>query len=128
MESMNLKEFVQHALVQVAQGIEGANTDLKDSDALVNPQHVEVKGDNSRAYGFVDEDHIPTRTVELIQFDVAVSAEKAKGSEGGIGIMVGSVGLGAKGKSDISNSSQSRIQFSIPMVFPSSNKLLMDKK
>jgi len=56
-----------------------------------------------------------------VEFDVAVTAEKSEGTKGGIGVFVGSIGLGAQGKSDLKNQSVSRIKFSAPISLPKGN-------
>jgi hypothetical protein len=60
--------------------------------------------------------------VQSIHFDVAISIEQGTETKGGIGLVVGAVTLGSQGKSDTSNTSQSRIQFTIPMALPTSKR------
>jgi hypothetical protein len=55
---------------------------------------------------------------QSIEFDVAVTTTEGTETKGGIGVFVGPVGLGSQGKSDASNTSVSRIKFSVPVVFP----------
>lgn len=56
-----------------------------------------------------------------VEFDVAVTAEEAKGTKGGIGVFMGSVGLGAQGQSETKNTSLGRIKFSVPVSLPRGN-------
>ena len=116
---MDLQNFITQTLVQIAKGVEGASAELKDSSAIVNPRNVSgTHNANSNVYGYLDENKKFYRAVQQIEFDVAVVASKGTETKGGIGIMVGSIGLGSHGKSDAENSSHSRIKFKIPMVFP----------
>ena len=122
---MDLKTFIKESLVQIAQGIEEASADLKESTAIVNPPNVVgTNGTNdSKVYGHLtDRQEIVTTIVQKIDFDVAVTAASGTEKKGGAGIMVGAIGIGGQGKADTSNSSQSRIRFSIPMVLPTSRK------
>jgi len=118
---MNLKQFISETLVQIAKGIEEANTQLKDSKAKINPPGIATGGQHDSAvYGFLAEDEPDKfrKVVESIDFDVAVYAVEGTETKGGIGIMVGTIGLGSHGKSESGKSSESRIKFRVPMVLP----------
>ena len=116
---MDLQNFITQTLVQIAKGVEGAVTELKDSSAIVNPRNVSgTHIENPNVFGYLDTNKKYLRVVQQIEFDVAVVASKGTETKGGIGIMVGSIGLGSQGKSDAENSSHSRIKFKIPMVLP----------
>ncbi|MCJ8286612.1 trypco2 family protein [Halomonas sp.] len=118
---MELKDFIRETLVQVAQGIEEASSELQDSTALVNPRNVSINtSENGRHYGVFSEDKAPSpiRYVEEIAFDVAVHATEGTEASAKAGISVGSVGIGGKGSSSETKSSASRIQFRVPMVMP----------
>ena len=119
---MELKDFIRETLVQVAQGIEQASDELKNSTAAVNPKNVIINySENARHYGVLDqnpEELPPARLVEAIEFDVAVHATEGSEASAKAGISVGSIGLGGKGSSSETKTSESRIQFRIPMVLP----------
>ena len=118
---MDLREFIKESLVQIAQGINDANTELESTGAIVNPLHVIVNSDKSQAYGRTGKpagQSDNSRIVERVVFDVAVVAEQGEKTKAGIKLSVASIGLGAGGQSDKSNRSESRIQFAIPMVLP----------
>ncbi|MGN6729089.1 MAG: hypothetical protein ACTHJG_04565 [Rhodanobacteraceae bacterium] len=122
---MDLKTFIRESLVQIAQGIDGARADLNASTAIVNPANVVGANgtSDSRIYGYLtDRPESASTVVQKIDFDVAVMATSGTETKGGAGIMVGAIGIGGQGKRDASNSSQSRIQFSIPMVLPTSKR------
>ena len=116
---MELKEFITESLVQIAEGIDDANAKLKGSEAFVNPNSVQAYSKEAKAYGRVNtnfKEDLPL--VELIEFDVAIQAESGEKTGGGLKISIASIGLGAEGSTSDSHSSQSRIKFSIPMVYP----------
>lgn len=117
---MDLRNFIKESLVQIAQGIDDASIALKGTSAIVNPRSVVgAHGTaDAKVYGYVSEDKKMRQAVQSINFDVAVSVAQGTETKGGVGLMVGMVALGSQGKSDASNTSQSRIQFTIPMVLP----------
>lgn len=119
---MNLQEFIRETLVQISQGITAANADLKDTGAKVNPRNVHPYLHTSdKVYGHVDtskpkEEFFPL--VELVEFDVALTVSEGKETKGGIGIAIGTIGLGSQGRSDSERSSESRVKFRIPVQLP----------
>jgi hypothetical protein len=124
---MELKDFVEESLVQIARGIEAASKALEDTNAHINPKNVYVNSDSRQNYGRLVKKQEYNPVVELVEFDVAVHASEGKETNGKIGISVGSIGLGAGGKSQETNRSESRIKFKIPVVFPTSNKITPDQ-
>lgn len=116
---MELQEFISGTLVQISLGIESAASQLKDSKALVNPRNVSTTGSkDEHIYGYLNVHRKFYKVVQKIEFDVAVTAEKAKETKNGIGISVGSLTVGSQGKSDATSSTVSRIRFTVPMVLP----------
>jgi hypothetical protein len=113
---MKLQDFVSETLKEIIDGVVTAQNYAKEKKALINPTDISTwgTGKGDRLY------HPNTSSfVYEINFDVAVTTVEEKGTKGGIGIFVGSLGVGAQGKSDTINSSVSRIQFLVPIVFPS---------
>ncbi len=120
---MDLKDFVKSSLHQIAEGMIEANEALTGTDAIVNPADIVVNSENSQAYARTlasnsTRDPNDSRIVEKVSFDVAVTVKEGKAKDAGIKVSVMSVGLGVGGKSETSSGSESRIKFSVPMVFP----------
>jgi hypothetical protein len=119
---MNLQNFVTESIVQIVRGIEAANDALKDSTAVVSPKNVvPIDTERSHVFGYLIEPDSQGQyrtSVQRIDFDVAVYAEEGTETKGGIGLMVGTIGLGSQGKSDKSHSSESRIKFAVPIILP----------
>jgi hypothetical protein len=118
---MDLKEFVKLSLVQISEGIEDANNELKNIDAMVNPLNISEYPDSSQIYARTEnrEDVRQTsRIVEKVEFNVAVIVESGKKGSAGAKLSIASIGIGADGKLEYSNKSESRIKFSVPVVFP----------
>jgi hypothetical protein len=121
---MELKDFIKSSLCQIAEAILEANEELGGTDAVVNPTRMQTHTNNSQAYGRTvkDEDDTylsKTRIVEKVEFDVSVTTDAETQANGGVKISIASVSLKAGGQSNDKAGSESRIKFSIPMVFPS---------
>lgn len=116
---MNLETFIAQSLVQIARGIEKANEELTDSQAIVSPKNVkDVQKSNDSTYGLISLSDGSWAVVQEIGFDVAVTAAKGGEAKAGAGITVGAVTIGAAGKEDRQDTSVSRIRFSVPMLMP----------
>lgn len=115
---MKLEEFISETINQIISGIRKTHDHAKEQGAVVNPK-IEHKKTTLSTKETKIEALSPIRTVE---FDIAITTSEGKGTKGGIGIFVGPIGVGAQGKSDSSNSSISRIKFSVPVVFPTQDK------
>lgn len=120
---MNLEDFIAQSLSQIARGIEKANNDLKDSQAIVNPPGISKAVVSEKGgYGSVEIDGYYVDVHEII-FDVSVSVIDSNESGGKLGISVAGIYLGAQEKENQSNTSVSRIQFSIPMALPQADTI-----
>ena len=116
---MNLEDFISQSLTQIAKGIEKANTELSESDAIVSPKNVkDVQKNNISTFGNIKLKNGEWSVVQEIVFDVAVTASQGTESKAGAGISVGAITLGGVGKEDSQNTSVSRLKFSIPMLLP----------
>jgi hypothetical protein len=119
-EKMELKDFVKSVIVELVTGLSEANDAVRPSGAIVNPANVfPLKEEFGHLYGHIGETKM-RRAVHKIDFDVAVTAAEGKETKGGIGIAVATLGLGASGKSDSTQSTTSRIQFSVPIAYAES--------
>jgi hypothetical protein len=121
---MDLKDFVKESLVQISQGISEANIALEGTGAVINPQNIRINSENSQAYGRTDfsaKEDPRSRVVEKVDFDVSVVVEQGEQTKAGIKLSVASIGLGAGGQSSSADRSESRIKFSVPVVFPSAS-------
>jgi chemotaxis protein CheY-P-specific phosphatase CheC len=111
---MELQQFVSEALKQIVSGISDAQKEMVGIKAFINPPDPRYYGVSSQGCHLQYGDSV----VQNIEFDVAVTTSEGKETKGGIGIFVGSVGVGTQGKSDSSSMSVSRIKFSVPIAFP----------
>lgn len=110
---MNLQEFVRTALTEIVAGVAEAKEECKKHGASVGSNAV---------YGHLKEAQIVTdndgKPVSRVEFDIALAEAKATDPKSGIGVFLGAVGLGAQGTSPSESLSNSRIKFSVPIIFP----------
>ncbi|UCB57057.1 MAG: hypothetical protein JSV30_00205 [Candidatus Omnitrophota bacterium] len=112
---MNLSDFVSKTLEELITGIKNAKESESTSGADINPG---VWGDTKDIVKQGLMKMSGHKTVTIVEFDVAITAVERQGTKGGIGVFVGSVGLGSQGESRKENSSVSRIKFSVPVALP----------
>lgn len=116
---MELKDFVSATLRSIIDGVKDAQDHAAKSGARINPLGLHSR-DLKRIPLFERETKNILREIE---FDVAVTTTEGTQSKGGIGIFVGSVGVGAQGQSEAANSTVSRIKFSVPVLLPGQERL-----
>ena len=113
---MELQEFISQTLRQIIDGVRDAQTHALQHGARVNPQVSAARVHAAKGNEIWDEQ---SRTVgREVQFDVAISTSEGAASKGGAGLFVGPLALGARGESESTDTSSSRIKFSVPVVLP----------
>jgi hypothetical protein len=115
---MNLQEFVKGTLTQVVAGIREAQTSNPDGWAIA--PEIDVNYDEAAKLKILLDDS-SKQPIYLVEFDVAVTATEGKDTKGGIGVVAGIVNLGSQGASSESNSSISRVKFTVPIKMPHKN-------
>lgn len=116
---MDLKEFVGQALADIVQGVLDAKTSLGENGKFINPKLSTPQGALEKQGKLVA---MGGQLVQTVEFDVAVTATEAKGTKGGIGVVVGTIVLGSHGQSSAESSAFSRIKFSVPVTLPYAEK------
>ena len=117
---MELKDFIKVSLTEICKAIEEANEELASSSAVINPKGVRVNSENSKSYGREDEAEKfdKNRVVHKVDFDVAVNATEGESSGKNGKISIATFGIGGKKETSSSNSSVSKLSFSIPVIYP----------
>jgi len=107
---MDLKAFVQETLVQIVEGVEGAQRQLASgaSNARINPTTL------------FDTDSSGHGTPAPVEFDVAVTVSEANTSGVGGGLKVVGIQLGGETKDTKTVQAVSRIKFAVDLAQPSS--------
>jgi hypothetical protein len=126
---MELKEFIKESLIQISKAIEESNEELKDTDAAINPGCIQINSENSQAYGrqSYKAEHDELKVVHKIDFDVAVYAQDDQKAGGGAKISIASISMGTDAEVKYSNKSESRLRFSIPVIYPESDRKWRNK-
>lgn len=111
---MKLEDFVAETIIQIINGINKTHDNAKKNGATVNPRLEAIKDILPNGQRIIE----PRPPIHSIEFDVAVTTMEEKGAKGGFGVFVGPMGIGSQGKSELINTSMSRIKFSVPVIFP----------
>lgn len=101
---MNLKEFVQTALVEIIHAVASAQEAAEEAGASVNPKVGGYGGASTK--------------IQEVDFDVSVTA--VEGAESGARLQVGAFGVGGSvgGGSDRSTASENRVKFTVLVQLP----------
>ena len=113
---IELKEFVAQALTQIIDGIAEAQSHAKDKGAKINPRGLFVSAEGNLTAPKHSAN--PSRTPQIVDFDLAITVSDARTQRAGIGIFVADVGIGGQAKDESGTITLSRLKFSIPVLFP----------
>ena len=111
---MKLEDFISETLKQIINGVSTAQPHYSERGGTVNSRNLGYR----KIEGTQLFDKNTGQITQIIEFDVAVSTSEGTGSKGGVGVFVGPVSLGSQGSSEATNSSHSRIKFSVPVNLP----------
>jgi hypothetical protein len=114
--NMKLESFVGETIKQIINGVVESQKSSQETDAIICPNGIHKSKNNEIITAGLGD------IVQMIDFDIAVTTTEGKGTSGGVGVFVGPVTLGSKGKSESSNVSVNRIKFSVPIIFPTQSK------
>ena len=113
---MELKDFVAETLTQIVDGIKKAQENVKDKNTSINPSGIDTE---HKVFTVSSGATSPTKMIQMVNFDVSLTASQEGEAVGGVGVFFGSVGIGSQAKYDIGNISLNRVSFSVPIAFPS---------
>jgi hypothetical protein len=117
---LELKNFISQALCSIVEGVVDAQTKASVHGAFINP------GGLTRTTKSISDDAIwdnsTNNFARMVAFDVAVTVEEGTKTNAKIGVVAGVLNLGAGGASENKELAVSRIQFSVPVLLPVSNK------
>ena len=103
---MDLSEFVEKTLRQIADGLAAAQKHVHEKGGAVNPPH---------HYGGIYKGALwNDAPIGQVDFDVALITEET----GELGGRISVFGIGVGGASETTEKSVSRIKFSVPIAFP----------
>jgi len=111
---MELKQFISETLTQILCGISEAQKVAREHGGAINPPLLPIHP------GPIDgsiRDGAGT-VAQIIGFDIAITASEGTATRGGVGVVAGVFTLGSAGSSQDSNTTVSRVKFSVPVVLP----------
>lgn len=118
---MELQDFIANSIVGVVNGMQEAQAKVAQHNAIVSPRNITTDTRNPEAiFGRINRQRTKAdqediwRPVQLIEFDVAVTAGTSVEGEGGVNISVAKMG----GAATTTKENLSRISFAIPVAFP----------
>lgn len=125
---IQLKDFVRETIVQIVAGVKEAQEHPDTKGAIISPKSIEPTTEkHHKILGFLYPHNAASTyrpMVHLMNFDVAVSASNKTDSGGKVGVSVLSISADFGGGSEGSHTSQSRIQFGVPIVLPTSEEMI----
>ncbi len=110
---MELKEFISETLLQISEGVKKAQELTEEIGGVVNP--AEVYADNFVKASVKDKQ----RLVQIIDFEVGLTASNDKSNNKGIGVALGALKGDAGSKKEEKQTTNTKIKFQIPLVLPS---------
>ena len=111
---MELEQFLSETLKQILAGIKDAQGAAKASGGLINPAMIPIHP--GPVEGFIRDG--AGNVAQIINFDIALTASEGTATKGGIGVVAGVFNLGSAGSSQDSNTTVSRVRFSVPIILP----------
>ncbi len=127
MNSLELEEFITAALKQVARGVAGSAAELDQLGVTLNPD-VKGKAEDLAPAGVVsaleprrkkDESGKPRKVVVRVKFNLAVTVERSAAGEVKLGVVTALLGVGAGAKGGRTEQAEHRVEFEVPLLFPS---------
>jgi hypothetical protein len=109
---MELNEFVKETLLQIIQGVHEAQSLAKEYGATVNP--CRITG-NDLLQSTINN---KSCTVQNVDFVVGLTSSTSEGTKLGIGVMLGSFGIGSKTNTNDNHTAATSVKFSVPIALP----------
>ena len=117
---MELSEFVANTLLQICQGVATAHQKLQPDHGEINPP---VNSTSLRGSGLFDGPNAQDDTAICpVHFDIALTVAQENRGGGGAKIQVVAIKVGAEAAVSSSTSSVHRVQFAVPVQFPSKKR------
>jgi hypothetical protein len=109
---MELHEFVTETLAQIVTGVSDAQERCKGTGARINP------ASRHTGTGYRLMAGSGGASLDEVEFDIALTKTEGTAAKGGIGVLLGSVGIGGQAKSERSDRLANRIKFKVPLMLP----------
>ena len=113
---IELKDFIAETLTQIIEGVRTSQSLAKDDKtrAEIIPTSLPARADSQ----IVGASNV---YINLIEFDIAVTATEGAKTDSKVGVLVTVIGAAVQGQTDVSSSTVSRIKFTLPVKLPRHN-------
>lgn len=113
---VELKDFIYETLAQIVGGVVDARNKINalNANARVNP-YLDPMADQLAKHGLT---LAGGDAVQLVEFEVSITAKDVSGTKDGVGIFVIPFTLGSSGQSSSEQSGSSKISFRVPLTLP----------
>ena len=115
---MDLKEFVAESLRQIMDGVAEAKEHGSQIGAEVNPAAIAGRLDRFPEGVLYRKTETGVQYAQNVSFDVAVTTIEESHTKGGAKLAVAVFSAGGGTQRDSTNSSVSRVQFTVPVFLP----------
>jgi hypothetical protein len=112
---MELSQFVRSTLVELIEGIQKAQVEVKDTGGKINPY--QFSSNPHLGYYCVAGEGINV-PINQVHFEVVLAQVHGDNKKEGIGVFLMSIGVGAQTEQAQSSNTLSRITFEVPVAFP----------
>lgn len=119
MKKMRLSEFISQTLIEIIDGVSGAQEHAKEKKAAINPKHINWSDRKQSHYietKAVGRDEAPMITP--IDFEILLTVNEDDKAQGGIGIFAASLGIGVKGEVSETTEAIHKINFKVMTQLP----------
>lgn len=113
---MDLKDFVAESISSIVQGISEAQSSATKLGASINPGGLMRNAKNVTDNSIWDNSN--NNYAQPISFDIAITAEDSASGGAKVKVLSGLLGGEAGGQTGTKNVLASRIQFTVPVLFP----------
>lgn len=107
---MELKEFIEEALLDIVNGVKNAQQKATESGAIISPRH--INGHNDARIN--NKDH----AWHFVNFNIVLTAGQDKENKKGIGVFLPYIAAGTTAKNNFQTTVATTISFSIPLIYP----------
>ena len=114
-EQVGIQVFIQNTLVQIINGVKEAQDSIGYSGATICPTGLYFTGGQETCVIYKPGWGI----VQTVEFDIAVGTSGSIEAQGGAGISVNVINLGAKAVKGKKKEAMNRVRFSVPVLLPS---------
>lgn len=114
---MELKDFVSNTITQISEGLIDAQKKTKDLNVIVN---VPIENNNNGNLQITNREN--ARIPQILEFDLCVGVENSETADTKGKLNVLSSFISGKVSKETINTTNNRIKFSVPVLFPTDFK------